>query len=885
MFRQNAANTGQTALSGPRALEMTWRYQTGGFTYSTPTVTNDAIYITSNESLVALNLDGSMRWTVPFGGSTTVGGITVSGIVSSPAIGNNGNVYVGSLDNNVYTVDSSGNIIAMFDTGGEVFSSPVIGPDGTVYIGSESGIVAALNPDGTLRNSIPLSGEIYSTPAYANGFIYVGTTANLLYVLNAATLNPVRVFSTTEDVISSPAVGSNGIVYFASADGQVYAGNDQGQFEWNQPFSTGDLMISSPAIGQNGTIYIGSVDSSLYAINANGTLKWTYNTGNSIASSPIVDANGWIFVISFDGILHALQDGGSQANLQWSFDANAEAPAWASPTIGANNTLYMAVSGTTNSSGFVQAFREAAYNVSFIPSPPLVGQPLEVTVSLPGSQVIEPVTFNFRAAGASAFTPLPINGSTTIPGDRITGDGLVYFVQGNQGTVPSVTPQANPVSQPVLALSAQSANDFIPRRYQMASVPYFLPEPGILDVLDEYAPYDPANWRLLRWNVDEYLEFPNFEDEFTPGTAFFMVTSDNEPFSVERGTSLNTSVPFVVELQPGWNQVGNPFGFPVAWADIIRDPAVVTSAAFFDGSDWIQDPDGPLTLFPWNGLLVYNASSEPVFISIPGTPSRTDVVDQEANALQSAGTRVQLVASLDGTSLKDTQNWIGFHPDARHEEDPLDVREAPPFGEHVRLSIGDANQPFALSYKPLPAEGSEWPLVLSRGVSNPSKHTSVELALYPEADFPETYEMALIDDDYGYAHVVSEERVTISWEDLRDQRRLRLLVGTRPYIESVLGDLPIAPETNALEPNYPNPFRGATTIQYRLNQRTDVSLIVYDALGREVRSLVRATQNPGTFDVLWDGLDSSGRALPSGLYFYRLIADDYEASGQMALIR
>ncbi|MDZ7268866.1 MAG: phytase [candidate division KSB1 bacterium] len=70
--------------------------------------------------------------------------------------------------------------------------------------------------------------------------------------------------------------------------------------------------------------------------------------------------------------------------------------------------------------------------------------------------------------------------------------------------------------------------------------------------------------------------------------------------------------------------------------------------------------------------------------------------------------------------------------------------------------------------------------------------------------------------------------------------------------------------------NYPNPFNPATTLLYHVETLAPVRLAVYDAQGREVASLVEATQVPGEYRVTWNGRDARGRPVASGAYFARL---------------
>ncbi|MCK5149067.1 T9SS type A sorting domain-containing protein [bacterium] len=78
--------------------------------------------------------------------------------------------------------------------------------------------------------------------------------------------------------------------------------------------------------------------------------------------------------------------------------------------------------------------------------------------------------------------------------------------------------------------------------------------------------------------------------------------------------------------------------------------------------------------------------------------------------------------------------------------------------------------------------------------------------------------------------------------------------------------LPEAPVETVLEPPYPNPFNPQTKITYQLSDSGPVEIIVYDLLGRKVRTLVNEEQSPGSYNVYWHGNDASGRGTATGTY-------------------
>ena len=102
---------------------------------------------------------------------------------------------------------------------------------------------------------------------------------------------------------------------------------------------------------------------------------------------------------------------------------------------------------------------------------------------------------------------------------------------------------------------------------------------------------------------------------------------------------------------------------------------------------------------------------------------------------------------------------------------------------------------------------------------------------------------------------------------------------------------PLAVETEqpgafTLFQSYPNPFRNGADIRFSLRQPAEVTIRVYDSLGRVVTTLVNgAVQQPGTYQVQWDGRTASGVQPASGVYFYSLETPDFRQVKQMVLIK
>ena len=88
------------------------------------------------------------------------------------------------------------------------------------------------------------------------------------------------------------------------------------------------------------------------------------------------------------------------------------------------------------------------------------------------------------------------------------------------------------------------------------------------------------------------------------------------------------------------------------------------------------------------------------------------------------------------------------------------------------------------------------------------------------------------------------------------------------------------PYAYALFSNYPNPFNAATTIKYNLPNSADVTIEIYDILGRRVKTLVQGEQQAGYHQVTWNAPDKS-----SGIYFYQIQAGDFIETKRMLLLK
>lgn len=287
-----------------------WVYRTGNEINGSPSLGPDGtIYVGSSDRKVhAVTPAGLQKWTF------TVGTV----VFAAPAIGPDGTVYVASLGNKLYALDPATGVPQwVFTAGGPIRSSPALGADGTIYFGAgypsaPDGKVYAVTPTGALKWTVQtMATSITSSPTVGpDGRVYVGAADGRLYALTA-TGAVAWVFDTSTGRAfwyAGSALALDGTLYIGSTDGYLYAVQGDGTLKWK--FRTDGQVLSTPSLGVEGRIYFASATGRVYSLHpTHGTLFWTYTLGAPItlAASPALGADGVLYIAAPNG-LHALSD-------------------------------------------------------------------------------------------------------------------------------------------------------------------------------------------------------------------------------------------------------------------------------------------------------------------------------------------------------------------------------------------------------------------------------------------------------------------------------------------------------------------------------------------------------------------------------------------------
>ncbi len=486
----------------------------------------------------------------------------------------------------------------------------------------------------------------------------------------------------------------------------------------------------------------------------------------------------------------------------------------------------------------------------------------------------------------------------TVPGSLITPRGVDYYVTRTDGadtrTLPTGGPriaQSSPLHLPVQVDTLSPPSSVTAAAggvYQMLSIPAMTD--GKAGLEGTYGPYNPVSWRALRWDgtAQQYREFPVLETaDFRPGRAFWLVSRNGTRPSFAEGRTVDASTPKTIELAPGWNQIGTPFGFSVPWDTV--EAASGLEESILDGPFAYRDGDyvTASTLDPWVGYFVFNTTTDPQRITIPPVGGASSASTQSA-ALGTAGAvdaKQGEAYTLRGTARTEAgaqSVWMGVRPEARENRDPLDVAQPPPAHSSVRLSVletvGRRTVPHMGSFKPLEEAGQTWRLRLSNGTASTA---TVRLELSATGTLPEGMERSVVDP--------SAERYVAPGDEFEvekgEGKELMVLVGTERYVERHTEDTAIRGYKDELRGNTPNPFEDATTIAYTLSEEQAVTLTVYDALGRRLRTLVDARKQAGLHQVRWEGTDRYGTPVGNGVYFIRMRAGQTQQTQKVVRVQ
>lgn len=323
-----ASFTMGASMGTAQTKEPVWTIENLGTVFSSPAIgpSGEIVFgteITTTESnsgkVYSYNPNGTIRWVYT----------GADWFDSSPAIAQDGTVYIGCWDNYLYALDgdsfklTSDDYLWRFPTDSIITATPTIGPDGTVYVGSYDGFLYAISPP-NFANDEPVEKWRYDSSSPINSgavlndagdTLYFGNDDGELHAVDTATGN--RVWSYRVPAIhdlldkplqraisGSPLVDSQGQVYFGCENGRLYEISSIGTMSDN--FRAEDSILSTPIMDASGRLFFGAQDGYLYAVASDGDIGgmvqlWEVFVGDILYCTPAMDDNSNIIIAGYSG--------------------------------------------------------------------------------------------------------------------------------------------------------------------------------------------------------------------------------------------------------------------------------------------------------------------------------------------------------------------------------------------------------------------------------------------------------------------------------------------------------------------------------------------------------------------------------------------------------
>lgn len=520
------------------------------------------------------------------------------------------------------------------------------------------------------------------------------------------------------------------------------------------------------------------------------------------------------------------------------------------------------------------------------------GDSLLVTSTATDISGVQTVRLYFKKGGAPRYDVREMAAADTtafrgvVPASVVTERGLTYFVaaEDSLGHVSFSDTFFVHVRFPVGTETRSVHSGQEQNTYRMFSAPNNLDERSLMNLLTAsgFGSLDTTRYRIFQYRNGQHVELDSAHTatfQIAPGEAFWIISAQNRVLDFGSGRSLSADSSFVLTLEAGWNQIANPFAFPISWdAVLAQNPGVALSSPFvFQGGYQMAE-----ILVPYEGYFVFNQEATRVSLSIPATE------DSSAAALQKqhqAGWQIQIAARCQ--KARDAANFFGIHPEAQSAWDRLDQPEPPVIGRFIAVQFPHADWTqhagnYTTEFRPDVGTGQIWELQVITNVPN----ASAELVFKNLEQLPRDLSVQLFDPLLKTKQDLrSNSTFAFETGKSRTEKMLQVFVGSNAFISQALSGEDVIPDDFELSQNFPNPFNPATSIRFGLPQTAKVSLSVYDILGQRVRTLLDNVQQPAGFHVVrWDGTDNRQRQVASGIYFYRIHSDNFVRTRKMLLV-
>ena len=348
----------------------------------------------------------------------------------------------------------------------------------------------------------------------------------------------------------------------------------------------------------------------------------------------------------------------------------------------------------------------------------------------------------------------------------------------------------------------------------------------------------------------------------------------------------------------GWALVGNPFNTTIDW-DSATTANLTSSAYVWDtgSSQWISwnGSTGSLTdglIERFQGFFVQSSSSGTPSLSIPLKAQVGDGNFFGKSRADLNSSLVTLPIKIEHQNLSNTL-WLSFEEDAKLGLDRKDAFKLVPLSsEFIQVSqVIDESISLDISALPLGFEEYSIPIAVNSTVSGEFSlsidRTRVSESWSFELIDNETGKSSDLIENYNFTIEVSQKNSPSAISEmLTSGNPIKAKALSERFLLNITTNQEVSNETEAriesfkLHPAYPNPFNPSTNIEFELSKSTNVSLEIFDIMGRKVAELISGYQQAGLSRVKWDAVNIS-----SGIYFVKLRSEGKVLTQKIMLIK
>lgn len=392
--------------------------------------------------------------------------------------------------------------------------------------------------------------------------------------------------------------------------------------------------------------------------------------------------------------------------------------------------------------------------------------------------------------------------------------------------------------------------------YKIIAIPLELKLNNVSDVFKNVKEFNKYQFRLFHFENQQYKELTE-SDPLVPGKGYWVISRNDIAINTGAGSAVKVTEdsPYLLKLKQGWNQIGNPYNFPISWESILRynnSPiGLDNEVSIYLNNGW----ETTAVLDPFNGGFVF--SEEEREIKIP------PVKYVKSNNLRIEDDGWVLNFSLKDENEMKARGGIGMMSGAALGKDSKDKLTPPRFLDYVEFNIDHPEYSHSkFSYDIVPFKNEHLWEVQIESNTNSGFYT-----LAWDSRIGNVLEKQIYLYDPETAMLLDMKKKTSYRTSITSAKKLLIYYGDERNLNSSLGI-----RESKLLSCYPNPVSTNSIVAFSLSSGSSHEVIIslYNSTMQEIKVIDQGVKSAGIYNVAWEALEPNGKKLSSGLYFIKL---------------